>query len=134
MSIKNCRLITLPKISDDRGSLSFLEGNQHIPFNIKRIFYLYHVTQSRGAHAHKKLQQFIISLGDGFEVELDDGKEKQRFHLNKPWEGLYIPPMIWTSVEKFQQNSVCLVLASDVYDEADYHRDYTEFLQAVRTA
>lgn len=129
MSLKQCRLINLPKIGDERGMLSFVEGNQHVPFAIKRIFYLYDVpeTKSRGAHAHKKLEQFIIGLGGSFEVELDDGRSKQRFELDQPWQGLYIPPMIWTSVENFKNNAVCLVLASDVYDEADYYRNYEEF-------
>lgn len=130
MSVEQCQLIKLPKIGDERGLLSLIEGNNHIPFDIKRIFYLYDVTKSRGAHAHKKLQQFIISLGNSFDVILDDGKQKKCLRLDKPWEGLYIPPMTWVSVENFQQGAVCLVLASDVYDESDYHRNYAEFLQA----
>ncbi|MEO8400904.1 MAG: FdtA/QdtA family cupin domain-containing protein [Gammaproteobacteria bacterium] len=135
MSIKNCKLIDLPKHVDDRGLLSFIESNQHIPFEIKRIFYLYDVPaqKSRGAHAHKTLQQFILSLGDSLDVEIDDGREKQRFHLNKPWKGLYIPPMIWTSVENFQSKSICMVLASDSYQESDYYRNYENFLQAINT-
>lgn len=133
MGIKDCRLITLPKIADERGCLSVAENNQHIPFEIKRIFYLYDVpsSQSRGAHAHKTLQQFIICLSGGFDVEIDDGREKQRFHLHQPWEGLYIPPMIWASVENFRDRAVCLSLASEQYDEADYYRNYPAFLDAV---
>lgn len=133
MSIKDCKLITLPKISDERGSLSVAENNRHIPFEIKRIFYLYDVpdSQSRGAHAHKTLEQFIVCLAGGFDVEIDDGCEKQRFYLHKPWEGLYLPPMIWTSVENFREQAICLSLASQHYDEADYYRNYAAFLQAV---
>lgn len=133
MSLKNCELIDLPKMGDERGMLSFAEADKHIPFAIKRIFYMYDIPemQTRGAHAHKTLKQFMVSLGGGFEVELDDGHAKQRFVLDKPWQGLYIAPLIWTSVEKFCRNSVCLVLASDLYDEADYYRQYDEFLGAV---
>jgi len=133
MNIKNCRLVTLPKLNDDRGALSFAEGNQHVPFDIKRIFYLYDVpaNKSRGAHAHKTLHQFIISFGGALDITLDDGRDKQLFTLRNPNEGLYIPPMIWTAVENFNPQSVCVVLASDVYDEGDYYRDYEEFLRAV---
>lgn len=127
------KLISLPKIGDDRGLLGIVEGARHIPFDIKRIFYLYDVPEnkSRGAHAHKALHQFIVSFGDGFEVELDNGKTKQRFHLNKASVGLYVPPLTWTHVENFKNNSVCLVLASAYYEEADYLRNYDDFLQAV---
>ena len=133
MSIKNCKLVTLPKIGDERGMLSFAESGNHVPFEIKRVFYSYHVPEmkSRGAHAHKKLEQFILSLGGSFEVELDDGREKNRFVMDKPWQGLYVSPMIWTSVENFQSTAVCFVLASDVYDESDYYRNYDDFLRAV---
>ncbi len=133
MSLKNCRRVILPKIGDERGLLSFAEGGKHVPFDIKRIFYSYAVPdqKSRGAHAHKKLEQFILALGGSFEVELDDGQEKQRFLMDKPWEGLYVAPMTWTSVENFQQSAVCMVLASDVYDEADYYREYSDFLKSI---
>ena len=133
MSIKNCKLITLPKIGDERGMLSFAENKKHIPFDIKRVFYSYDVPEmkSRGAHAHKKLEQFILSLGGSFEVLLDDGREQQRFVMDKPWQGLYIAPMVWTAVEKFQSHAVCFVLASDEYEESDYYRNYDEFMRAV---
>lgn len=132
MCLKNCELIILPKMGDDRGMLSFAESNKHVPFMIKRIFYMYDIPEakSRGAHAHKTLHQFIISLAGSFEVELDDGKEKRCFAMDKPWQGLHIPPMIWTSVDKFQNNAVCLVLASEAFDEADYYRNYAEFKAA----
>lgn len=133
MGVENCRLITLPKKQDHRGMLSIIEGNEHVPFDIKRIFYLYNVpaNESRGAHAHKMLEQFIICFGGGVDLEVDDGHQKKRFLMDKPWQGLYIPPRIWTSVENFRENAICLVLASAKYDEADYYRVYEEFLQAV---
>lgn len=133
--IQDCQLITLPKFIDDRGSLSFIEGCKHVPFEIKRIFYLYDVStgKTRGAHAHKASQQFILNFGGAFEVEVDDGRNKKQFSLADPSEGLYIPSMIWTTIKAFQASSICLVLASDLYDEADYHRDYEAFLTAATT-
>lgn len=134
MNLKHCKLITLPKKVDERGLLNIIEGNQDIPFDIKRIFYLYDVpaNQSRGAHAHKMLEQFIICLNGTLEVIVDDGHHKQLFKLTNPWEGIYIPPMIWTSVENFCHNAICLVLASAKYDESDYYRVYSEFTQAAQ--
>lgn len=133
MNIKDCRIIDLPKKADDRGLLSIVEGSEHIPFDIKRIFYLYDVPPNklRGAHAHKTLEQFIICFGGGVDIEVDDGISKQKFFLNKPWQGLYIPPRIWTTVDNFRENTICLVLASAKYEEADYYRIYDEFLAAV---
>ncbi len=134
MSLADCKLITLPKIDDPRGNLTFIESGGHIPFEIKRAFYIYDVPtgQTRGAHAHKQLQQFLICLSGSFDVMLDDGKDKSVVHLNRPWLGLYIPPMIWDSEGNFDAGSVCLVLASIHYDESDYYRDYQGFLAAVR--
>lgn len=128
-----CKIIDLPKISDPRGNLTFVEENRHVPFEIKRVFYLYDVPtgEDRGAHAHRKLHQFLICLSGSFDVELDDGRHKKIEHLNRPWKGLHIPPMIWASEVNFDPGSVCLVLASDLYDEADYFRDYGEFLAHV---
>ncbi len=133
MHINDCRLIELPKISDPRGNLTFVEGMQHIPFEIKRVFYLYDVPTGadRGAHSHKQLHQFLICLSGSFDVLLDDGNQKKIVHLNRPWRGLYIPPMIWAAEINFDPSSVCLVFASDKYDEADYIRDYQQFLLAV---
>lgn len=130
MNIENCTLIELPKISDPRGNLTFIEGNHHIPFEIKRVFYLYDVPTGadRGAHAHKQLHQFLICLSGSFDVSLDDGGQKKTVHLNRPWHGLHIPPMIWAAEVNFDPGSVCLVFASDKYDEADYIRDYAQFL------
>jgi hypothetical protein len=131
MNVHNCQLIKLPKILDQRGNLTFIESTRHVPFEIKRVFYLYDVPTAcdRGAHAHKTLHQFLICLSGSFDVSLDDGKEKKIVHLNRPWEGLHIPPLIWASEINFDPGSVCLVLASDVYQESDYYRDYTGFLK-----
>lgn len=128
----DCSLIDLPKISDPRGNLTFIEGGNHIPFNIKRVFYLYDVPtgEDRGAHAHKTLHQFLVCLAGSFDVSLDDGTNKKLVHLNRPWKGLHIPPMTWASEVNFDPGSVCLVLASDKYDEDDYYRDYDQFIAA----
>jgi len=133
MAIKDCVVVKLPKISDPRGNLSFIESNNHVPFEIKRIFYLYDVptAESRGAHAHRILQQFIICLAGSFDVSIDDGVEKSTIHLNRPWTGLYLPPMIWAAEENFDPGSICLVLASELFNESDYYRDYDEFLQEI---
>lgn len=133
MSLEDCKIIALPRIADERGLLGIVENNKNIPFNIQRIFYLYDVpeNQSRGGHAHKECKQFLIAFSGGFSAELNDGHQRRTFELTHPGEGLYIPPMIWTSVNKFSTNAVCLVLTSDLYDEADYYRNYTEFLVAV---
>ena len=134
MSTSSWKIIVLPKISDPRGNLTFIEGNQHIPFQIKRVFYIYDVPTEadRGAHAHRKLHQFLIPLTGSFDVEMDDGFNKEIVHMNRPWKGLHIPPMIWASEVRFDSASVCLVLASDVFDEADYIRDYCQFLNSIR--
>ena len=134
MSVEDCKLIELPKISDPRGNLTFVEGNRHIPFEIKRVFYLYDVPTGadRGAHAHKQLLQFLICLSGSFDVSLDDGVQKKIVHLNRPWQGLHIPHMIWGAEINFDPGSICLVFASDKYDESDYIRDYSEFLVATK--
>jgi len=134
MSIQDCRIIELPKITDPRGNLTFIEGKRHVPFDIKRVFYLYDVPtgNSRGAHAHRTLEQCLICLSGSFDVTLDDGFEKKLVHLNRPWECLYIPPMIWAAEVNFDPGSVCLVLASKEYDESDYYRDYDGFIKTVR--
>ena len=130
MTINNCKIIGLPKISDPRGNLTFVEGGRNIPFEIKRIFYIYDVptASDRGAHAHKRLHQFLICLSGSFDVEIDDGYEKKIIHLNRPWNGLHIPPMVWASEINFDPGTVCLVLTSDFYDETDYIRNYNEYL------
>lgn len=132
-TINDCKVIALPQNKDPRGNLTFIEGNKHIPFDIKRVFYLYDVPteESRGAHAHKTLHQFIICLAGSFDVEIDDGEFQGKIHLNRPWKGLHIPPLIWAAEVSFDPGSVCLVITSDVYNADDYIRDYDAFLTAV---
>lgn len=129
--LDDCRVIDLPKITDARGNLTFVEGNHHVPFDIRRVFYLYDVptAESRGAHAHREQHQFLVCLSGSFDVELDDGGGRRTVHLNRPWKGLHVPPSIWAAEVNFDANTVCLVLASDAYRESDYIRDYREFLQ-----
>ena len=127
----NAKLIDLPAIRDARGNLSFAENLSQIPFEIKRAYWLYDVPggESRGSHAHKALQQLIIAASGSFRVTLDDGKEKLSFFLNKPYQGLYVPPGLWRDLDEFSSGSVCMVLASELYDADDYIRDYDEFLK-----
>jgi len=133
MSIENCRIIALPKISDPRGNLTFIEGGNHIPFDIRRVYYTYNVPDGvyRGGHAHKALHQLIIAMSGSFDVTLDDGRNKRKFHLNRPSQGLYVCPMMWRDLENFSSGSVCMVLASRLYEESDYYRNYDEFVSAV---
>ncbi|MBW7877372.1 MAG: WxcM-like domain-containing protein [Candidatus Cloacimonetes bacterium] len=128
-----CQLINLGKIEDRRGNLTFIEGQNHIPFEIKRVFYLYDVPggAARGGHAHKQLQQFIVPLAGSFDVRLDNGRESVVVQLNRPFIGLYVCPMVWGELSNFSSGSVCMVLASDKFDESDYYRNYTEFKAAV---
>lgn len=132
--VESCTVIELPKINDARGNLTFVEGSRHIPFDIARVFYLYDVPtgESRGAHAHREQHQFLVCLSGSFDVELDDGRSRRTVHLNRPWKGLHIPPLIWAAEVNFDPNSVCLVMASGVYTESDYIRDYDEFLHLTR--
>ena len=135
MALSDCRLINLPKISDPRGNLTFIEGGLsggHIPFDINRVYYLYDVPggAERGGHAHKGLSQLIIAMSGSFDVVLDDGQEKKRFHLNRSYSGLYVCPMIWRELDNFSSGSVCLVLASNHYEEGDYYRNYDQYLNA----
>ncbi|MBP6008942.1 MAG: WxcM-like domain-containing protein [Rhodoferax sp.] len=132
MSINDCKISDLPKIHDPRGNLTFIEANSHIPFDIKRVYYLYDVPggTERGGHAHKELHQLIIAMSGSFDVILDDGKDKKRVHLNRSYIGLYVCPMIWRELDNFSSGAVCLVLASNRYDEVDYYRDYAEFMRA----
>ena len=130
MSIYDCKIIKLPKISDNRGSLSFVEEHEHIPFAIKRIYYLYDLPSGveRGAHGHKRLQQLMLPIAGSFDIVIDDGVGKQIYHLSRPNEGLYIAPMIWRLLKNFSNDAVCMVLASDLYDEDDYFRQYADFM------
>lgn len=135
MSISNCRIIGLPIIHDPRGNLTFIETERHVPFAIKRVYYLYDVPggSERGGHAHKDLHQLIIAMSGSFDVVLDDGKVKSRYHLNRSHYGLYICPMIWRELDNFSSGSVCMVVASNFYDEADYYRNYENYLTAIQT-
>ncbi|MEI6323521.1 MAG: FdtA/QdtA family cupin domain-containing protein [bacterium] len=127
--IDNCKLIDLPKIGEPRGNLTFVEGGRHVPFDIKRVYYLYDVPggAERGGHAHKGLHQLIVAMSGSFDIVLDDGQSKKRFHLARSYYGLYVCPMIWREMDNFSSGAVCLVLASNLYDESDYYRDYEEF-------
>ena len=130
--IDKCEIINLPKIEDSRGNLTFIEEESQIPFAIKRVYYLYDVPagSERGGHAHIALNQIIIALAGSFDVELDDGKTRKTFSLNRPYEGLYVCPGIWRELKNFSSGSVCLVLASNLYSEDDYYRDYDQFISS----
>ncbi|BCR05187.1 hypothetical protein DESUT3_22560 [Desulfuromonas versatilis] len=134
MPLADCRIIDLPKITDVRGNLTFIEENRHVPFGIQRVYYLYDVPggAERGGHAHKELHQLIVAMSGSFDVVLDDGREKKRFHLNRSYYGLYVCPMIWREIDNFSSGSVCMVLASNLYDESDYYREYSDFQAALR--
>lgn len=134
MSLRDCRIIELPKISDPRGNLTFIEGDRHVPFEIKRIFFLYDVPGGawRAGHALRSCHQFIIAVSGSFDVMLDDGKERQRYHMNRSYYGLYVPPLIWREIDNFSSGSVCMALASDIYTEDDYLREYHVYLQTVQ--
>jgi hypothetical protein len=128
------RIIDFPIVHEPRGNLSFIEGGVHVPFDIKRVYYLYDVPGGamRGGHAHKQLQQVIIALSGSFDVVLDDGQSRQKVSLNRGYHGLYMANMIWRELENFSSGAVCMVLASEHYLESDYIRDHDEFLRAVR--
>lgn len=130
MNIDLCKILDLPKISDPRGNLTFIEGQRHVPFDIQRVYYLYDVPggSERGGHAHKGLHQLIVAMSGSFDVVLDDGKNKKRVHLSRSYYGLYVCPMIWRELDNFSSGAVCMVLASNLYDEDDYYRDYDQFL------
>jgi oxalate decarboxylase/phosphoglucose isomerase-like protein (cupin superfamily) len=128
------RLIEMPKVVDHRGNLTAIEGGDHLPFQIARVYYVYDVPSgsSRAAHAHKALHQFILALSGSFCLHLDDGTHSASVALNRPNVGLYLPPGVWRRIDNFSGGAVCLVLASDRYREADYIRTYDEFLAHVR--
>lgn len=134
MSLQHSRIIELPKIQDYRGNLTYIESGRHIPFEMRRTYYLYDIPggASRAAHGHKTLHQLMIAMSGSFDVTLDDGHEKQTWHLNRSYYGLYIPPMMWRDLDNFSSGAVCMVLASDYYDEGDYFREYDDFVKAVR--
>lgn len=132
--IGGARWIEFEKFSDPRGSLTPIEGERHVPFAIRRVFYFYDVPvgDSRGAHAHRAQRQVIVCLAGSFDVVLDDGRRRQLVHVSRPWSGLYVPPMLWASQVSFDGGTVGLVLASDVFDETDYIRSYDDYRSLVR--
>jgi dTDP-4-dehydrorhamnose 3,5-epimerase-like enzyme len=133
LGVEDCRIIDLPKIADPRGNLTFIESSRHVPFEIRRVFYLYDVPggERRAGHAHLRNQAFLISASGSFDVIVRDGENERKFFLNRSYYGLYIPAMVWREIENFSSGSVCVVLASELYDEADYYREYSEYLAAV---
>lgn len=127
-------IIELPKICDPRGNLTVVEQMKNVPFDVKRVYWTYDVPagESRGGHAHKRLRQLIIAVSGSFTVTLDDGKGNRKdYHLNHPWQGLLVNTGIWRTLEDFSSGAVCLVLASELFDEEDYLYDYDEFLRYV---
>jgi len=129
-SVYDCTIIELDKHHHTKGNISVVENGKDVPFDVKRTYYLYDVPggESRGGHAHKELSQLIVAASGSFSVTLDDGKVKRTFMLNRPYQGLYVVPGIWRTLDDFSSGSVCLVLASHKYDEADYIRDYYNYL------
>ena len=129
-TVHECRIVDIRKYSDNRGYLSVIEGGEDIPFEIKRIYYLYMVPEAaRGAHAHKELQQLLVATSGSVDITLDDGKEKKTFHLDRPWKGLWVVPGLWRDLDNFSGGTVLMCLASEKYDEGDYIREYDEFLE-----
>lgn len=129
-TVDDCRMVDIRKYSDNRGFLSVVEGGIDIPFEIKRVYYLYLVPEAaRGAHAHKQLQQLMIATSGSVHVTLDDGQNKKTFVLDKPWKGLLVVPGMWRTLDDFSGGAVCMVLASERYEAEDYIRDYQEFLK-----
>ncbi len=135
-SAGSVKLIELPIVTDPRGDLTFVESGRHLPFDIQRVYYLYNVPvdSSRGGHAHRDLEQVIFALSGSFRVTTDDGHSRSEFTLRNPRQGLYINRLIWREMDMFSQGAVCMVLASQLYDEADYYRNYDDFLKAVSEA
>jgi dTDP-4-dehydrorhamnose 3,5-epimerase-like enzyme len=131
--LSKCKLIELSKHPDPRGNLSVIEGGIDIPFDIRRVYYLYDVPggAARAGHGHRELQQIMIAMSGSFDVTVDDGYERQKIHLNRSYQALYIPKMMWREVDNFSGGAVCLVLASTLYDAADYYHDYSDFLSVV---
>ncbi len=134
-SIYDCSIIELPRLKNRAGNITVVNNNDNIPFEVKRVFYIYDIPggEDRGAHAHKDCHQFLIAVSGSFEVEMDDGTNKRTITLNRPYYGLHIPPGIWAAEKGFSSGAVCLVLASHKYDEKDYVRHYEEFIKYVKS-
>ena len=124
----------MPAITDPRGDLTFIEGGNHVPFEIKRIYYVYNVPVDslRGGHAHRDLEQVVFALSGSFRMTVDDGRKRQEHYLRNPRKGIYMSRLVWREMDRFSQGAVCMVLASHAFDETDYLRDYDEFLAVVR--
>ena len=133
-SVYDCSVIELPRIENAKGNITPVHSGINLPFEIARIFYLYDIPggEARGAHAHRECHQFLVAASGGFEVVLDDGYNKRTVTLNRPYFGLHIPPGIWAAEQGFSSGSICLVLTSHIYDEADYIRDYASFINYTR--
>lgn len=133
-NVDDCKILNLPKIQSDAGSLTVLEKDINIPFDIKRIYYLYDVPMGseRGGHGHYELEQFIVAASGSFTFVLDDGKNQKEVFLNDPSKALYIKPGIWREIKNFSSGSICLVLASDEYNETDYIREYDEYIKYIK--
>jgi hypothetical protein len=136
VSVDGCRLLDLPRVQDRQGNLTFIEQGRHIPFELRRVFYLYDVPggETRAGHANRDLEQVIIAASGSFDVIVDDGAARRTYRLNRSYVGLYVPGMLWREIENFSSGSVCLVLASDYYDAADYVRDYDEYRSTMARA
>lgn len=134
MSIDLCKIIELPKIADPRGNLTFVEGGRHIPFDIKRVFYLYDVPggETRAGHALKTCFQLVTAVMGSFDLILDDGETRTKFTLNRAYQAVLIPPTVWRELENFSSGAVCMVIASEGYNEDAYYRSYEEYLQSVK--
>jgi len=130
ISVYDCSIIELPRIENRTGNITPVENNIHLPFEIKRVFYIYDIPggEDRGAHAHKECHQFLVAVSGSFEIELDDGVIKRTVSLNRPFFGLHIPPGIWAAEKGFSSGAICLVLTSQKYEETDYIRKYEEYL------
>jgi dTDP-4-dehydrorhamnose 3,5-epimerase-like enzyme len=133
MPLSDVKLITLPKILDPRGNLSFLQNNDHIPFEVQRVYWIYDVPggEFRGGHAYRTLHEVIISLSGSFDVVLHDGNEEKKITLNRSYYGLYVPKMIWRHLENFSTNSLAFIAADQAYDENDYIRDFDQFKKSI---
>lgn len=134
MDSKHYSLITLPKIFDPRGNLTVAESMKQVPFDVRRVYWTYDVPsgESRGGHAHRQCRELIIAISGSFTVTIDNGQEKQSFHLNHPWQGLLVETGVWRTLDDFSSGAVCLVLASDSFEEADYIREYDEYLEYMK--
>jgi hypothetical protein len=132
-SLAGCRLVNLPVVHDARGNLTFVEGGNHVPFDVRRVYWLYDVPggESRAGHAHRELEQLFVAAMGSFDITLDNGRDRCRVTLNRSYNGLLVPRLVWREIDNFSSGAVCLVLASLPYDEADYYRDYDAFRQAV---